>query len=173
MSSAFGRKSLQVRSPAGSEVFSIGSSTKVLNPSQLRWSFRVLPPASASNDDVFFTVNRDALGRGPLGLREQWRVYRGRARESDEVYYCVGSVQGWKYRFYRAEADFKAGCTPVAKLDQVDGTGSFRQEQQRWIPAQFVLNVGPGEDSALLLSVATILDTVHERSFPGQVSGVH
>mmetsp|Transcript_74866 Transcript_74866/g.173541 ORF Transcript_74866/g.173541 Transcript_74866/m.173541 type:complete len:294 (-) Transcript_74866:74-955(-) len=164
LSDPFRQKTVTVSGLEGHELFKL--TTASWNPSSLRWSFRIMPPDSEDNADAVFTVNRDVLGRGPLGMREQWRVFKGRARDNEAVYYVVASVWGWEYSFHKCVEDFNAGGEPVARLTQVANTGKLDDETRVWIPAEFDLNIGPSEDVGLLLSVATILDVAHERSQP-------
>jgi len=125
-------------------------------------------PSAGADDkaEALFTFNRDVLGRGVLGLKEAWRVHRGRARDDEALYYCVCSAWGWEHHFYRSQADYDAGAEPVARLHQAAGTGVLCEETRIWQPAVFELEVNPGEDAALLLAMATALDVAHERSQP-------
>jgi len=167
VSDILGQLCMSMCNSQGSEVFRLTHASNIWNPSQMRWSFRVTPPGS-DNADALFTINRDLLGSGKLGLREWWRVYRGLARSGDVVYYCAGWRSSWDYRFFKSEADCKADHSPVAHLRQLEGTGQFKEGSavMAWVPARFELSVEPGEDSAVLLSVASILDMVHDRSKP-------
>jgi len=63
-SNSFGHKSVHVYDNTGTEIFKIRLSSNVWNPLQRRWSFRILPPGSKSNDDALFTINKDQFGRG-------------------------------------------------------------------------------------------------------------
>mmetsp|Transcript_103235 Transcript_103235/g.205192 ORF Transcript_103235/g.205192 Transcript_103235/m.205192 type:complete len:316 (+) Transcript_103235:60-1007(+) len=168
LSDNLGQLSMSMCNAQGSEVFKLVHATNVWNPSQVRWSFRVMPPGSDDSTDALFTINRDLLGSGKLGLREWWRVYRGLARNGDVAYYCAGWRSSWEYKFYKSEPDCKADRSPVAQLRQMEGTGQLSGESvlMSWLPARFELIVEPGEDSAVLLSVASILDMVHDRSKP-------
>jgi len=163
---SLGRRCVHVSGLNGTEVFKLEDSAAAWNPAHVRWSFRILPPGCDDSADALFTVNRDVIGRGPLGLREQWRVFRGRARDDEVVYYLVCAAWGWDYHFYKSQADYDAEGEPVAQLTQAAGTGVRLGETGVWVPAEFDLSVGPGEDAGLLLAVATILDVAHERSQP-------
>mmetsp|Transcript_49197 Transcript_49197/g.137256 ORF Transcript_49197/g.137256 Transcript_49197/m.137256 type:complete len:252 (-) Transcript_49197:5-760(-) len=100
-SNSFGHKSVHVYDNTGTEIFKIRLSSNVWNPLQRRWSFRILPPGSKDNDEALFTINKDQFGRGIpiLWEKEEWRIYRGRERDSDMIYYCVGSWLGWGFKF--------------------------------------------------------------------------
>merc|ERR1711879_717410 len=108
----------------------------------------------------------DLFGTGPMWLREQWRIFRGRAREGKELYYCIANALGWEYHFYRSQEDQYSGHDYAAHLKKVSGTGALSEAMMVWIPAEFDLEVRPREDAALLLSVATILDVAHQHSTP-------
>jgi len=166
-SRVFGRNRMRVHGVGDNlDIFQLAHSSKVWNPSQKRWSYRILPPSSDDVDAAMFTINRDFLGCGPWGLNEQWRVYRGRERNRELLLYCVGSSGGWHYKFYTTEADYKADKMPVAELEQLEGSGQLSEQLCKWVPAAFKLTVRQLQDSGLLLSVGTILDMVHERSKP-------
>merc|ERR1711953_1611884 len=102
-------------------------------------------------------INRDIMGRGALKLQEQWRIFRGRARDNDEVYFCLGAGFGWSYKVYKSARDIDTGTPAVAHITQATGTGELTGDAMpKWIPARFEIWVGPGEDAALLLCFATV-----------------
>lgn len=163
-SNTFGHQSVHVKDVNGKEMFKIRRSRSRLNPMQLRWSFRILPPGSKDNDDALFTINKDFWGRGipVLWEKEEWRIYRGREREDNLMYYCVGSWMGFDFKFYRSVAEYEHHANPVAKIEQKRNLGAF--VDNNLIPDKFELKVYEGADSALLLAVSTIIDIVHDSS---------
>merc|ERR1712004_527345 len=90
-----------------------------MNPLKFRWSFRILPAGSKSNDDTLFTINRDFFSKGLLGVKEKWRIYQGRKRDKNMIYYCIGNYIGWDFKFYRSKWDYDLGNREVlAKIEQ-------------------------------------------------------
>jgi len=133
-SSSFGHQSMHAYDDSGKELFKIRASKNVWF--QRRLSFRILPPGSKDNDDALFTIKEDQLGGG-------WRIYRGRERDQDMIYYCVSySLPGWDVRFYKSTSE---SDPPVATI----GWGGTK-----W---KLGLNIQAGEDTALILAVSTIL----------------
>mmetsp|Transcript_40482 Transcript_40482/g.114568 ORF Transcript_40482/g.114568 Transcript_40482/m.114568 type:complete len:429 (-) Transcript_40482:129-1415(-) len=162
-SNSFGHKSVHVYSKDGSEMFKIRMSKHTMNPFTLRWSFRILPPGSKDSDDALFTINKDYWGKGLLWMKEEWRVFRGRERDGDEIYYGVGGYLGWDFKFYRNERDYTRGSkTVVAKIEQKVNAGALLNVN--FLPDKYKIKVYPGEDSALLLAVATIIDMMRDSS---------
>jgi len=161
-SNSFGHKSVHVYDNTGTEIFKIRLSSNVWNPLQRRWSFRMLPPGSKDNDDALFTINKDQFGRGIpiLWEKEEWRIYRGRERDNDMIYYCVGSWLGWDFKFYKSMEDYDHSARPVAKIKQKMNAGAIFDND--WLPDKFKLKVQPGEDTALLLAVSSIIDMTHD-----------
>lgn len=160
-------KAIHVCGPDGLERFRIQDmAASSWSPIRLSQCFQVLP--SGKSTFPLFTFRRESMGKGPLGPREQWKIFTGgiNKREQPETYYVIAATWGWDYQFFRRRKDFDAGMPPVAQLWQVPGTGVRDQMTQVWFPSEFNLSVGPKEDSALLLSMATVLDCVHGRSEP-------
>lgn len=172
-SSQFGHQSVHVHNHAGREIFKIRNDKYVWNPFSRRWSYRILPPHSKDSADAWFTINKDAWGRGLLFLRDEWRIYRGRERDNDMVYYCVGSYFGWNWWFYRNKHAYDNGEEAIAEISQKWNAGAFLgggggmgedfgAGLGTWLPDKFKLRIKDGEDSALLMSVATIIDMVYD-----------
>lgn len=160
-SNSFGHKSVHVYNNRDEEIFKIRMSKHTWNPFKLRWSFRILPPGSKNKEDALFTVIRDYFGKGFLWMKEEWRVYRGRKRDDDMVYYGIGSYFGYDFKFYRSRETYKAGDkTVLAKMSQKINAGAIIAHNA--IPDKFKLEVDEGGDSALLLCVTTIIDMVHD-----------
>lgn len=152
-------KTIHVCGLDGAERFQIKSSS--WNPIHLCFTiWRV----GEEKKGPLFTLRRDCMGLGPL--KEQWRLFRGSERE-DELYFLTNSSAfGWDYGFYRSRQDYDVKLKARAQLEQLPGTGLHCQETGVWVPAEFCLSLGPGEDAGLLLAMATVLDSVHGRSQP-------
>jgi hypothetical protein len=73
----------------GVEAFQLSDSKHKWNPAKMRYSYRVLAPKPALKSyDVKFTINRDLFGRGFFGIKDEYRIYKGRERNGHMVYYC-------------------------------------------------------------------------------------
>merc|ERR1719350_475958 len=148
-------------------IFTFQAAASVMNPTQVRWSFRVLPPGTKAADDAYYTINRDVIGRGTMKWQEIWRIYRGRKRDQQQVYYIVGSLTGWDYKVYRSETEADADGPPVAQITQARGTSSVAGDGvPGWVSGKYEVRVKSGGDGGLILTLATILDLAHERSRP-------
>jgi len=155
----FARQSMHVMDGSGTEAFKLVRSSSSWNPGQLRFSFRVLP----TNDSVpLFTVNRSVVGSVMGLMGEKWSVFRGRERDRTPVYHVSSPALEWSYEFFRADNGQQA-----ATMSLTAGTGvNHDSVAGTWIPASFALSINADEDVALLMSVATIFDMVHDVSRP-------
>lgn len=163
-SNSWGHKSFQVIGMDQEELFTISTAKNhnklldKLNPLRLRWSFRILPPGAKSDEDALFTINRDFFGKGYLWKKEEWRIYHGQAKHEDMIYYGIRQDK-LDFNFYRSRSAYKAGDKKVyATLEQQWKNPQFVNRQD--LPVKFKLEVEPGEDAALLLAVATIIEMV-------------
>jgi len=173
----FGHESTHVYNPTtGTELFKLRKSRHNWNPVDRigRWSWRILPAGSKDNDDAIFTINRDYLGRGLLWQKEEWRIYQGRKRDDQPVMYCVGSWWGWSAECYHSESDYGNGI-PVAELQQkidlfkVAKVFNFAN-LGAFLPESYYLNVKAGEDTALFLALALVVDSVHDKTSKGNLA---
>jgi len=157
ISNAMGHRNVHVYNLNGTEMFHLRMTKSDFNPTKFKWSFRVLPPGSKSNKDTLFTINRDQWGKGSMWMTEEWRVYRGRKRDGELLYYGVGDNYNHDFAFYRNQTDADSGKgTVLAKIRQRRNLGYHT----RWggFANHFQLTVNPGEDSALLLVASTAID---------------
>jgi len=172
-SSTFGHQAVQVLNPTGKEIFKIRNNKYAWNPFQRRSSWRILPPHSTDSADAWYTINKDKWGRGILWMKDEWRIYRGRERDNDMAYYCVGSYFGMSWWFYRNKRAYDAGEEAIAEISQkwnagafLGGGGNLGEEfgagLGTWLPDKFKLRIKDGEDSALLMAVATIIDIAND-----------
>lgn len=160
-SSAFGWRRVHVSDASGTPIYDIRNAQNAWNPFSWRWSWRVLPVEATDADDAYYTLNRDKFGRGLFWAKEEWFLWRGRERDEQLVYYCLGTWIGWHYDCYHSKDDYLAEAVPIATIDQnfnlaaLDGFGSF-------LPDMFALHVGEGIDSALLLAMLSTIDMSHD-----------
>lgn len=184
----FGHNSMHVIDPAtGNELFKVRASRHTMNPAEWvgRFSYRILPPGSKDEKDSIFTINKDYIGRGLLGTKEEWRIYRGRQRDGELAYYCVGSYMSWDAKCYNSVRDYNTGrkgftvwgtpdvkdlpkLTPVVKLHKKWGVGTFFGGLATLLPDAQYLSMQPNTDAALFLAFGAILDTAHDESGRGQ-----
>jgi len=153
-SNVAGYKTTTVRNNQGTPLFKIHLTKHLFNPTRWSWSFRIAHPFTGK---ILFTINKDWLGAGFLWTRDEWRVYRGRKSDGDQIYYCVSSYTGYDYSFFHSKDDWNNNRPPVAKVSQSvarDFVG---------LPDVFTLKVEQGEDTALLLATTIIHDMVHEQ----------
>jgi hypothetical protein len=150
----FGHKTLEVKNLAGKELFTIRMQQSMLNPWGT-WSWRIFAPGSTSDENILFTVNRDAH-TDMNDLYERWRIYRGRKRDNNMLYYCKGLLAGYDMAFYKTDKwdDEKVFAT-IAAHDLPENSD---------IPDDFKLEVEPGEDAALVLAVSSIIDMTHREA---------
>lgn len=139
-SSSFGHMSFHAYDNSGKEIFKIRASTKVWNPLQWRWSFRVLPAGSKDNEDALFTINTD------WGTNI-WRIYRGHERGDDMVYYCY---TGTCYK--SAQVATHLSGNEVASWH-------YPSQEEKGIASR--ITVKTGEDTMLLLAVSTVMYMRH------------
>lgn len=164
----------------GQEAFQTVRTKHVLNPFKYRYSYRVLKPSQKKwwgNDDVLFTLNRDMIGRGFFGIKDEWRIYSGREQDGRMVYYCVQSWWGWQTRCWHSKLEYESGRSsltisgvsgpkynPCAVLSQVANLGAFSGVVgvASFVPDQYYLFVNSGEDSALLMTMSVIIDSAQD-----------
>mmetsp|Transcript_102365 Transcript_102365/g.298462 ORF Transcript_102365/g.298462 Transcript_102365/m.298462 type:complete len:278 (+) Transcript_102365:43-876(+) len=156
-SCSHGHKSFRVKDNSGKEVFKLRMSRSVYNVAGRRKSFRILPPRSKENADALFTINKDVYGRGGLMLRNEWRIYRGRERDGDEAYYCVSAHFDLEWKVYKSQHAYERYEYPIATIKQVPITDAAPSASPP-LRDTFKVSIQHGEDSALILSLTTLLD---------------
>jgi hypothetical protein len=122
----------------------------------------------AKPDDALYTINRDIMGAKYLFFGDQWHIYNGRKRDQKELYYGTSPDMSsaltdafglWtEIAFWKSKADYKEKKDPVAYVKQKRNAGAFLS--MSWIPDQYKIEVGPGEDTGALLAIAMIMDVV-------------
>lgn len=154
MGNLFGHRRVEVCNNAGTPIFAIEMAKYTWNPLRLSWSFRI---RHTITDEILFTINKDWIGAGFLFLRDEWRIYRGRRRDGQQIYHMTSSYLGYSHRFYH-EKPFSVSLTgqPVAEATQHLGRYLIG------LPDVVSLIVHEGEDTALLLAATVIVDMVHE-----------
>jgi hypothetical protein len=149
----FGARRTTIHNNMGAPLFVIEMSKYIWNPTRLHWSFRIRHPETEA---ILYTINKDWFGAGFLFLRDEWRIYRGRQRDRDQIYHVVGGYFGYGHRFYHEKREWRRNMDPVAEATQSVGRSLIG------FPDVFSLKVHEGEDTALLLAATVIIDMVHE-----------
>jgi hypothetical protein len=149
-----GFKTTMVSNNNGDPLFNIRLSKHIHDPMRWSWSFRIAHPFT---DRVLFTINKDWFGKGLMWSKDEWRIYRGRKSDNEEVYYGVGTYLGYGNAFYRSQKEYKKGDAPIAKVNQ------NAKYHLVGAPDLYTLQVQEGEDTALLLATAVIMDMTHEQ----------
>lgn len=153
MGNLFGHRRVEVQNNAGTPIFAIEMAHYTWNPTALSWSFRI---RHTITDEILFTINKDWVGAGFLFLRDEWRIYRGRRRDGNQIYHMTSSYLGYSHRFYHEKPFSSWTGTPVAEASQHLGRYLIG------LPDVVSLRVHEGEDTALLLAATVIVDMVHE-----------
>lgn len=148
-----GRRRTVIHNNDGQPLFMLQSTKYVWNPTRWTYSFRIMDP---NTEEILFTINKDWFGAGFLWLRDEWRVYRGRRRDRQRLYHVVGGYFGYGHKFYHRKRDWRRGVEPLAEASQSVGRDVVG------LPDVFSLKVKPGQDTALFLATAVIIDMVHE-----------
>eukprot|EP00928_Gymnodinium_smaydae_P033840 TRINITY_DN2412_c0_g1_i1.p1 TRINITY_DN2412_c0_g1~~TRINITY_DN2412_c0_g1_i1.p1 ORF type:complete len:365 (+),score=45.24 TRINITY_DN2412_c0_g1_i1:372-1466(+) len=168
-----GTRAVNVVDREGKRILKIRRNRKMVNPrGWLRESFRVFPGnANVKNlAHTLFTINRDFFGRGILWLKDEWRIYRGRKRHGEQIYYARGGYfQTWSHHdifrtngsFTKQDPGIVAGrlqkiFTKRGIVGDLTGVGD-------WLPDRFELDVNEGEDSGILLTLALLCDMASDR----------
>jgi len=148
------KKTTHVHNNHDEKLFTIEMTKHMWNPLRWTWSFRIKHPETGN---ILFTINKDWFGGGFFMLRDEWRVYRGRQRDDDQIYYCVSSLTGYDYKCFHDKDEWKNSAKPAAHFSQSmlrDFVG---------LPDSSTLKVEAGEDTALLLATSVIMDMVYEQ----------
>lgn len=149
----FGKRRTEITNNMGKPLFIIEMNKYTWDPTRLRWSWRIRNPIS---DEILFTINKDIIGAGFLGLRDEWRVFRGRKRQRDQIYHIIGAYHQHGYRVYRTKEDWSVNRPPVAEASKHFGRSVLD------LPDVYSLQVHEGEDTALLLAATVVMDMAHE-----------
>lgn len=149
----FGARRTEITNNLGQPLFVIEMAKYTWNPTRLSWSFRIRNPLT---EEILYTINKDWFGTGFLFLKDEWRIYRGRRRQRDQIYYVVGSYLGYGHRFYHSKNEYRVNLPPCAEASQEAGRSLLA------LPDVYSLKVHEGEDTALLLATMVIIDMVHD-----------
>lgn len=149
----FGARRTEITNNQGVPIFVIEMAKYIWNPTRLHWSFRIRHPIT---EEILFTINKDWFGAGFLFMRDEWRVFRGRQRQGDQIYHVIGGYFGYGHRFYHEKREWRRGIEPAAEASQSIGRSLIG------LPDVFSLKVHENEDTALLLATTVIIDMVHE-----------
>jgi len=149
----FGARRTEITNNRGVPIFAIEMTKYIWNPTRLSWSFRI---RHAITNEILYTINKDWFGAGFLFLRDEWRIYRGRRRDRQQIYHIIGGYFGYGHRFYHEKREWRRGMDPIAEASQSIGRSLVG------LPDVFSLKVHEGEDTALLLAATVIIDMVHE-----------
>eukprot|EP00933_Yihiella_yeosuensis_P079228 TRINITY_DN9157_c0_g1_i1.p1 TRINITY_DN9157_c0_g1~~TRINITY_DN9157_c0_g1_i1.p1 ORF type:complete len:249 (+),score=59.53 TRINITY_DN9157_c0_g1_i1:121-867(+) len=157
----FGHKSVDVKDLSNMLSFVVKRTRSVFNPFGMRYSYRIVPPGPQDDEDSLFTLNKDVFGAGVLGAKAEWRIWRGRERDQNLAYYCVGSYFGFDWKFFKTVEAYEKDEEPVAEISQKLNIGAFINADI--FGDKFKLKVRSGEDSALLLAAVTIFDMTKDQ----------
>jgi hypothetical protein len=146
-----GTRRTVVRDNNGRELFIIEASR--LGTST---SWRIRHPLT---NQIMFTINKDFFGTGFLGIRDEWRIYRGRERDATQIYYIVADYSAHSHRFYHNEDEYQNSVTPCAQSRFYTRGGTYTQG---FVSDSIGVSVGPGEDTALVLSTTIVIDMLNE-----------
>jgi len=152
-SNFLGHRRTTIKNENGVPLFQIHLTKSVLNPTRIRWSWRISHPMT---EEVLFTINKDMIGSGILFLRDEWTVYKGRMRDARPIYYVVGGYWGYGHQFFKSKTDWRRGLPAL---------GEASEEKLRSIagaPSVFSVEVTEGQDAALMLATTVIINMVHE-----------
>lgn len=149
-----GWKTTVVKNTLNVPLFKIRLTKHKWNPFKMSWSFRIVHPRTGK---VLFTINKDRVGTGLLARRDEWRIYRGRKRARQQIYYVVSGSMDHAHYFYHTKADYKKGKKPVAE------TSDSVALDQAGLPDSYTLQVKEGEDTALLMAASVIFDMVEQQ----------
>eukprot|EP00928_Gymnodinium_smaydae_P076369 TRINITY_DN59390_c0_g1_i1.p1 TRINITY_DN59390_c0_g1~~TRINITY_DN59390_c0_g1_i1.p1 ORF type:complete len:299 (+),score=34.49 TRINITY_DN59390_c0_g1_i1:65-898(+) len=164
-SNQVGHRTVKVQDRSGKHIFTVRSIRSAAAMPFSRCSYRVFPPNSTDKSDVLFTIFRDAFGQGLLWKKDEWRVYRGRKRDNDQIYFGInGYFDTWSktelYKIpgsdYKKHPDKHIG-TLQKKLNGVTVVGDI-YDAGDWIGDNFKLEVKEGEDSGVLLMLGMVVD---------------
>lgn len=152
-SNLFGARRTEITNNFGAPLFAIELSKYQWNPTRLSWSFRI---RHSITNEILYTINKDWIGAGFLFLRDEWRVYRGRRRDGNQIYHVIGGYFGYGHRYYHNKREWRRGVDPCAEASQSMGRDFLG------LPDVYSLKVHENEDTALLLATTVIIDMVHE-----------
>jgi len=146
-----GTRRTAVRNNIGQELFIIEASRRSTSTS---WRIR-----SPITDQILFTINKDFFGAGFLGIRDEWRIYRGRERDADPIYYIVADYAAHSHQFFHNSDEYQNSMPPCAQSRFYTRGGTYTQG---FASDSIGARVGPGEDTALILSTTIVIDMLNE-----------
>lgn len=158
----------------GRDLFWLRRTKAWFNPFQMRDSFRVTKQQEdcevgwCGTSAILFTINKDFFGAGFLWLKEEWRVYRGRSRLHDPLFYCEGSYTDHMYKIWHSQQAKSMGERPVAQLTQKIDAAYLTQQLvpasglNAFMNSNFKLITDPKEDAGLLVTLAATIDITHD-----------
>jgi len=158
----------------GQRLFYLRRTKAGINPLQLRDSFRIVQYDEhctlgwCGAGKVLYTINKDWFGRGLLWMKEEWRIYRGRKRHQDPIYYAIGSYFEAEYNIWHNQQEKAAGQQPLGQLvQQMNGAWATQQfsdasQLNGFLNNNFKLMISGHEDAGLLTTLAAVIDMVHD-----------
>lgn len=146
-----GTRRTVVRNNLGFELFVIEAARR-----STVTSWRIRHPIS---NQILFTINKDFFGAGFFGARDEWRIYRGRERDGDQMYYVVADYSSHTHSFYHNEAEYQNSAPPAAQSRQYTPGGTYTQG---FVSDSIGVQVQAGEDTALVLATTICVDMLNE-----------
>lgn len=119
-------------------------------------SWRIRHPMT---NQILFTINKDFWGAGFLAMRDEWRIYRGRERDGDQIYYIVSDYSSHNHQFFHNEDEYQNSQPAAATSRNYSPGGTYTQG---FISDSIGVSVGPGEDTALIMSTTIVIDMLNE-----------
>jgi len=113
----------------------------------------------AYTNHIMFEVRKDFFGAGFLGSRDEWRIYRGEERDRNQIYYIVADYSSRSHEFYHNEDEFQNSTTACAQTRFYTPGGIY---STGLVSDSIGVSVGPGEDTALILSTTIVIDIANE-----------
>jgi hypothetical protein len=153
-----------VRDKNGRALFSVRSAKRGFT---WAWTFRIMNPHN--EDFPLYTIRRDVYGKGMLGQRGVWRIYRGRESDNILIYYCAEGKVNADIAFHHSEEEYRRHTPYVALLShhsaraQMAASNPYNASFYGYARDQQMLTVNAGEDTALLLTTAMIIQEVSRR----------
>eukprot|EP00928_Gymnodinium_smaydae_P007344 TRINITY_DN1264_c1_g5_i1.p1 TRINITY_DN1264_c1_g5~~TRINITY_DN1264_c1_g5_i1.p1 ORF type:complete len:271 (+),score=32.70 TRINITY_DN1264_c1_g5_i1:204-1016(+) len=163
----FGKRAVNIHDSSGKRIFKVRSTKRMTNPYRIRRSFRIFPPHTSDKHDVLFTINGDFLGQVFFKMKQEWRIYRGRAKDKDQIYFGVGGYfRSWSttniYKIpgddFKEHPDKHVGTVAKKKKKDVEQAVGDVVGAGDSVGGNLTLEVKGSEDAGLLLVFAMILD---------------
>jgi len=156
-SSFSGTRRTVVRNNLGQDLFIIEASRRTTTT-----SWRIKQPVTEA---ILFTINKDIFGAGFLGIRDEWRIYRGRERDAEQIYYVVSDYSEHHHEFFHSSEEYQNSMQPAAESRQYTRGNTYTQG---FVSDSIGAKVQAGEDTALILAATVVIDIRNEAEAEAQ-----